>query len=81
MAEAIRLNSKTLEGQFFELLHKIYEAQNNLELNPEAYSFVTKVFDAEDLVLSGSFEFRVDENIDNFGNLVYSPAPILNLSE
>lgn len=78
MANLVRLNSRTLEGQFFELMHLLYEMQHRIELNPEGIQYVSKVFDPGEMVVRGTYEFPVVEKIDNFGNLVYSPEPILN---
>jgi hypothetical protein len=76
MAAALRLNARTLEGQFFELLQALKAKQSDVSFNPTGKEFVTGSFDPVAKVFSGVFEFPIQERLDLQGNLVLSPEEI-----
>ena len=76
MVAALRLNSRTLEGQFFELVQALKVRQQDLSFNPTGKQFVEGNFDPNDKTFRGTFEFPIVEKLDAQGNLVLSPEEV-----
>jgi hypothetical protein len=76
MAAALRLNAKTLEGQFFELVQALKARQQDTSFNPSLKEFVSSEFDPNSKTFVGTFEFPLVEKLDAQGSLVLSPEEV-----
>ena len=76
MAAAIRLNARTVEGQFFELVQALKTRQQDDKFNPTGKQYVESTFDPNSKTFTGTFEFPLVEKVDSQGSLVMSPEEV-----